>query len=207
MRSPHRAALVLVGSLFLCTGQAAAQPHVGAIAGLTAANVGFDINGTNATFDSRTGLFGGVTLVDRLPRGPLCLEIDALIAPAGTTVDVGAPLDIALHYFSIPVLARYDHELMPRRFVHLLAGVALDVKVREAVTFDDIEQTELDVFRRTAASFVFGGGVDIGRWRVDLRATRGLTDVSAPNDNLRGIDFSLKSNTVMIGVGYDLKWW
>jgi hypothetical protein len=189
--------------LLLVSTRATAQPAIGVIGGLNITNIHFDITGFgSASFDHRTGGFVGATFVTPIRLEGLGVEVDALLQQAGTREDL-EDFEIALTYFGLPVLARYDLKWTGNRRIHVYGGPSFNFKMGESIRIGNDERSNLDGFEGSDIHFVYGGGVDLGRIRIDVRLLHGLSNiVRDPKVATLPVDFEVTNRGVMIGAGY-----
>lgn len=101
-------ALVLLAVLSGATpAPASAQGSSGVLLGFNSAEMDFDVPELGTlTFDRRNGFVGGI-FIERTLQGPFGVEIDALFAQKGTTIDFDfageEPFVIKVDYLDIPV--------------------------------------------------------------------------------------------------------
>lgn len=176
---PTAIGLVLVAVLWGGTpAPASAQGSSGVLLGFNSAEMDFDVPDFGTlTFDRRTGFVGGIFL-ERTLQGLFGVEIDALFAQKGTTIDFDfageEPSVIKVDYLDIPVLARVNLGGSDAARVHLYAGPSFNIKLSESFEPDEDDDTEAESLE---VGVVFGGGLTVRRVRVDVRYGIGLSRV------------------------------
>jgi len=195
-------ALALIG--LATPGTASAQ--VGVLVGLNVANVDFDVSDTSVSVngDSRTGFVAGLSF--NIPiQQMFSVEVDALFAQKGTkfTATESGFTDTAkvnLNYVDVPVLAKINVTGSAPVGVHLLAGPSFNFKVSESFDPEDAADSD-DSIEKMETALVFGGGVHMGAFRVDLRYGIGLSNIikdSASDGFLTGKN---KVFSILVGFG------
>jgi hypothetical protein len=201
MNAPLRAAFFATFLAGLTSGTALAQPYVGVIGGFNSSHVSFDAGVLGSTsLEWRHALFGGITVVEPVRVPGLSVEIDGLMIQSGSG-QVADDFQLELLYLGFPVMARVDVPLVHGRRLHVEVGPSFDFKLTERVRVDDDVSTELDAYKTLETSLIIGGGVDLGRFRLELRFSRGLSDIVG-DQRRAGIPFAVKNAGVMFGVGY-----
>jgi len=208
---------VLAGLLVLPPVSSAAQPKFGLKVGLNSADInGADVGTLESFFGSswktKLGFCGGGFVIFPLSKG-MAIQAEALYTQKGSemsgNIDVGAgPEPFKLYwntdYLEIPVLFKYGFATQGRLKPFLFAGPALGIKLSAKLKVD-FEGTSADQdipsFRSTDFGLVFGGGVDIGKIKVDLRYTLGLTKLLASG----GQTADIKNGAFSLMVGYSFK--
>ena len=154
--------------------------------------------------DSRTGFVAGLSF--NMPiQQMFSVEVDALFAQKGTkfTATESGFTDTAkvnLNYVDIPVLAKINVTGSAPVGVHLLAGPSFNFKVSESFDPEDAADAD-DSIEKMETALVFGGGVHMGAFRVDLRYGIGLTNIikdSASDGFLTGKN---KVFSILVGFG------
>ena len=195
-------ALAVIG--LATPGTASAQ--VGVLVGLNVANVDFDVSDTSVSVngDSRTGFVAGLSF--NMPiQQMFSVEVDALFAQKGTkfTATESGFTDTAkvnLNYVDVPVLAKINVTGSAPVGVHLLAGPSFNFKVSESFDPEDAADSD-DSIEKMETALVFGGGVHMGGFRVDLRYGIGLSNIikdSASDGFLTGKN---KVFSILVGFG------
>jgi hypothetical protein len=159
---------------------AAARAQVGGLVGFNSTNVNIrdtcsgcdDLPASNFSGARRSGFVGGVTF-NAPVNGMFSVEVDAIYAQKGTRIAFEAPPGVLIktNYLDIPVLGRLNMLGPGPTRVHLLVGPSLNLKVSENWVEDE------EVMKRFQTVLVFGGGVTVKRFRVDVRYGLGLSDI------------------------------
>ena len=197
----HRSVLIaLVLTALSIAMPRTASAQMGVLVGINSANVDFDADdaGFNISGDRRAGFVGGVSF--NLPlQDMFSVEADALFAQKGTEFSFAGETGKArANYLDIPVLGRINLTGSDTARVHLFVGPSFNFKLSES--FDPDEGNDEDEFETFEAALVFGGGVTVSRFRIDLRYGLGLSNIlteSAGGDVLTG-----KNRVFSILVGY-----
>ena len=200
------AAMVLVLAAVGLATPGTASAQVGVLVGLNVANVDFDVSDTSVSVngDSRTGFVAGLSF--NMPiQQMFSVEVDALFAQKGTkfTATESGFTDTAkvnLNYVDVPVLAKINATGSAPVGVHLLAGPSFNFKVSESFDPEDAADSD-DSIEKMETALVFGGGVHMGGFRVDLRYGIGLSNIikdSASDGFLTGKN---KVFSILVGFG------
>jgi len=210
-------ACAVAGLLMLPQVSSAAPPKFGLKAGLNSANLsGADVGTLETAFGSswgsKLGFCGGGFIVFSLSKA-MAIQAELLYTQKGAkmsgTIDLGAgPEPFKLYwnadYIEIPVLFTYSFEtagkVKPALFVGPALGIKASGKLRVEAQGASAEEDIPDL-RSTDFGLVFGGGVDIGKIRVDLRYTLGFTKLLESG----GETADIKNGAFTLMVGYTFK--
>ena len=200
------AAMVLVLAVVGLATPSTASAQVGVLVGLNVANVDFDVSDTSVSVngDSRTGFVAGLSF--NMPiQQMFSVEVDALFAQKGTkfTATDGGFIDTAkinLNYVDIPVLAKVNVTGSAPVGVHLLAGPSFNFKVSEKFDPEDAADSE-DSIEKMETALVFGGGVHVGAFRVDLRYGIGLSNIVKDSASDGFITGKNRVFSILVGFG------
>ena len=200
------AAIVLVLAVIGLATPSTASAQVGVLVGLNVANVDFDVSDTSVSVngDSRTGFVAGLSF--NMPiQQMFSVEVDALFAQKGTKFSAteGGFTDTAkinLNYVDIPVLAKVNVTGSAPVGVHLLAGPSFNFKVSEKFDPEDAADSE-DSIEKMETALVFGGGVHVGAFRVDLRYGIGLTNIVKDSASEGFITGKNRVFSILVGFG------
>ena len=196
-------------SILLCLALGGATPAmaqeaaVGVKAGINSANVKFEGDSANVSFDRRTGFVGGLFVV--VPaKGRVALQAEALFSQKGAKInESGATGKVELDYLDIPLLLRVSSPAAPVSF-HVFAGPSFGVRLRahSTGTFEGQTSDEdiSDQVKRGDVGLVAGAGLDFGRLTIDGRETWGMSDINKENDP----ELKIKNRvfSVMVGVRF-----
>ncbi len=181
----QRVSLAIACAFFLTSAPAFAQSNadqgvgVGVKGGLIFANTDAIASNTN------TGFIGGLWFGNR--DGVLGMQGEILYAKKGSTTN-GVATD--LYFLEIPVMLRLNIG-----HVYGIAGPAFDILLKGA-------QNDLDVksnFNELNVSFVGGGGVEVARFLIEMRAMWGLRNLS-----ITGLpEFHDRSLAVLVGLRFN----
>ena len=201
-----RIVLVLASIWLAIPSTASAQ--VGVLVGLNMANVSFeaeDESGITISGDRRNGFVAGLSF--NLPLQDIfSVEVDALFAQKGTEftfsefgqTDIGK---IKLNYLDIPVLGRINLPSSGTTRVHLLVGPSFNFKIDEKFEENGEESdNDEDQIETLETALVFGVGVSVNRFRVDLRYGLGLSNILT--DNATDGELTGKNRVFSILVGF-----
>jgi opacity protein-like surface antigen len=170
--------------LMLCaSGTAVAQEVSGGFkAGVNFANVTFDAEGADISFDRRTGFVGGLFVI--WPANTrAALQIEALYSQKGAKMEEGGGSgEVELDYLEVPVLVRLSSDRsMPTSF-NVFAGpsVGFRLRARAKSEFDGESEDEdiSDDIERLDFGLAVGAGLELGRFIVDGRYTWGLVNIN-----------------------------
>ena len=200
------AAMVLVLAVVGLATPSTASAQVGVLVGLNVANVDFDVSDTSISVngDSRTGFVAGLSF--NMPiQEVFSVEVDALFAQKGTkfTATESGFTDTAkinLNYVDIPVLAKVNVTGSAPVGVHLLAGPSFNFKVSEKFDPEDAADAD-DSIETMETALVFGGGVHVGAFRVDLRYGIGLTNIVKDSASDGFITGKNRVFSILVGFG------
>jgi hypothetical protein len=200
------AAMVLVLAVIGLATPGTASAQVGVLVGLNVANVDFDVSDTSVSVngDSRTGFVAGLSF--NMPiQQMFSVEVDALFAQKGTkfTATESGFTDTAkinLNYVDIPVLAKINVTGSAPVGVHLLAGPSFNFKVSENFDPEDAADSD-DSIEKMETALVFGGGVHMGVFRVDLRYGIGLTNIVKDSASDGFITGKNRVFSILVGFG------
>jgi hypothetical protein len=202
---------VLLLALFFVarTGQTASvvPVKVGLKGGMSIASLG--LKNTEGDFDisgSRLGLAGGAFVSVSLGTfsiQPEILYVQKGAQEDGTLFGVSYTITGAIDYIEIPVLLRValvPGPVKPCIFVGPSMGFLMNAKIKVDVA--GLSSTEEDVkeyLKSSDIGLVFGAGLDVSKFTVDVRYNLGLTNVL----DVEGAgDAGLKNNTIMAMVGF-----
>jgi hypothetical protein len=194
--------LLLAGT----TAATAQQPAaVGVKVGVNSANLLFDADGADVSFDRRTGLVGGLFVIVPANR-TVALQVEGLYSQLGAAFDEEeASGKIELDYFTVPVLLRVSGPRSQRASVHAFGGPSFGIRLRArssgAVEGESADRDISDEVERMDVGLTAGAGVDIGRITIDGRHTWGLRNI---NRDSGADDVKIKNRAfaVMVGVRF-----
>jgi hypothetical protein len=183
-----------------------ASAQVGVLVGLNVANVDFDVSDTSISVngDSRTGFVAGLSF--NMPiQEVFSVEVDALFAQKGTKFSATESgftdtAKINLNYVDIPVLAKVNVTGSAPVGVHLLAGPSFNFKVSEKFDPEDAADAD-DSIETMETALVFGGGVHVGAFRVDLRYGIGLSNIVKDSASDGFITGKNRVFSILVGFG------
>lgn len=170
--------------LMLCaSGTALAQEVSGGFkAGVNLANVTFDAEGADVSFDRRTGFVGGLFVIWPA-NARAALQIEALYSQKGAKINEGGGEgELELDYLEIPVLVRLSSDRsMPTSF-HVFAGPSVGFRLRAHAKSEfggESEDEDIsDDIERLDFGLAVGAGLELGRFIVDGRYTWGLVNIN-----------------------------
>ena len=171
--------------------------------GVSVANIQFIEEEEHIDFESRIGFTGGVFVVWPA-NARVGLQLEALYAQKGAEFRAdGAEAAIKLDYLDFPALLRVSS---PRNTsglaFHGFAGPSFGVRVRAkaTATFEGETSTQDvgDDLARYDVGLVAGGGLEAGRFVIDLRYTWGLTNI---NRNPREDDTTIRNRVFAATAG------
>jgi len=177
--------LLIAGVLMLgWAGQADAMVgmHAGVKGGVNIANQSTD--GTEAA-DSRNGMAIGGWV--QMPVAPMfSVQPEAYFSMKGDSEESGGvTASINMDYLEVPVLAKATFgapgsPISPSLFAGPSVGfnISSKAKVEGSGTSADGEFDVKDATKSTDFGFVFGGAVEFGNFGLDVRYSKGLTNVS-----------------------------
>jgi hypothetical protein len=191
--------LLIAGVLMLgWAGQADAMAgmHAGIKGGVNIANQSTD--GTEAA-DSRNGMAVGGWL--QLPVAPMfSVQPEAYFSMKGDSEESGGvTASINMDYLEVPVLAKATFgapgsPVSPSLFAGPSVGLNISSKAKvEGSGTSDGEFDVKDATKSTDFGFVFGGAVEFGNVGIDVRYSKGLTNVA--EDSAGG---EIKNNVISI---------
>jgi len=198
--------MVLVLAVVGLATPSTASAQVGVLVGLNVANVDFDVSDTSISVngDSRTGFVAGLSF--NMPiQEVFSVEVDALFAQKGTKFSATESgftdtAKINLNYVDIPVLAKVNVTGSAPVGVHLLAGPSFNFKVSEKFDPEDAADAD-DSIETMETALVFGGGVHVGAFRVDLRYGIGLSNIVKDSASDGFITGKNRVFSILVGFG------
>lgn len=180
--------IVLLSVLLGGAAAARAQDVVAGVkGGVGFAGIQFIEEDDDIDFDRRTGFTGGGFVVWPA-NARFGLQLEALYSQKGARLRADdARVDLNLDYLDLPVLLRVS---TPRNTngtgFHFFGGPSFGVRVRAKATATFEGQTGTEDVGDDLAShdigIVAGGGVDVGRFVVDVRQVWGLTNINRNPD-------------------------
>jgi hypothetical protein len=180
----------------------AASAQIGVLAGLNLADVNFesDVIGFDISGESRAGFIGGVAFNVPLQE-MFSVELDALFSQKGSEFSTfGETGKLRTTYIDIPVLGRYNVPGSAPVRIHVLAGPSFNFKVDESIEPEEDADDQIETFE---TALVFGGGVTVNRFRVDVRYGWGLTDI-VKDEESEGL-FTGKNRVFSVLAGFNLR--
>ena len=194
---------LLVGGVSVAAAQEPAAA-VGVKAGVNFANLKFEGEGVDVSFDRRTGFVGGLFVV--WPTNSLvALQTEALYSQQGAKVDeAGASASIKLDYVTVPVMLRVSSPPSRQASFHVFGGPSLGfrVRARSSGTFEGETSSEdiSEDVERFDLGVTAGAGFDVGRLTIDGRYTWGLTNINKDDSD----DVKIKNRvfSIMAGVRF-----
>lgn len=192
---------LLIGGVTAASAQEAA---VGVKGGVNFANVNFDAEGANISFDRRLGFVGGLFVVWPADSR-LALQLEALYSQKGVKIDEeGIEGKLELDYLDVPVLLRASSARSGSTAFHAFAGpsIGFRLRARSEGTFEgEFESEDIsDETERIDVGVVLGAGVDVGRFTIDARQTWGLSNLN--KDTSDDVKFKNRVFSVMAGVRF-----
>jgi hypothetical protein len=134
---------------------------------------------------SKTGVIAGA-YVSFPFSGPLSFQPEALFVMKGVKLTEAAGagvLGVRLYYIDVPLLVRFQMPINPQTPAYLLAGPTFGGKIGSSATLEGPGQTvDVDVdpaIKSLDLGLTFGGGIERGRYLVEARFAKGLTDIGA----------------------------
>lgn len=169
----------------------------GVKAGLNSASLSTDAD-EGDELDRRTGLLAGL-FAGRQVNKNFGLQLEGLYSMRGAKFqeDEGEA-SINLNFIDVPLLARLGSESSSGIKYFVLTGPQVGFKVKGEVEFEGVTVDLEDDVKSTDFGWVFGAGLDSGRFTVDARFTLGLSDLDTTED-------SAKNRTFAVTVGYRIK--
>jgi len=194
----------LVLTLGVSSAAAQTSPSFGVKAGVNFANLDFDADDVNLSFDRRTALVAGGFVLWPV-RDTFGLQVEGLFTQKGAKIeDDGIEGSIKLDFFEVPVLARFSVPSSTRTSFHLFAGPSFGFRLRaRSEAESEGESEDLDISDDVAGfdlGLVVGAGVEFGRIIVDGRYTHGLTNLNTSPDDQD--DVKIKSRVFSIMAGF-----
>lgn len=191
--------LFVAGILMLsCAGTANAMAgmHAGVKGGMNIANQSTD--GTEPA-DSRNGMAIGGWV--QMPVAPMfSIQPEAYFAMKGDSEEAGGVTGtIKMDYLEVPVLAKASFgapasPISPSLFAGPSFGINISSKAEVSGSGTSDGTTDVkDYTKSTDFGLVFGGAVEFGNVGIDVRYTKGLTNV---DDSGSGAD--VKNNVISI---------
>lgn len=182
-------AVVLVTALVGSAGVASAQ-GVGVKGGLVFA----DFNGDNIDFDKATGWQGGVYFGGNR---------DGVVGVLGEVNFIQKKtsfegIDLKVNYLQVPVLLRVGGGSSGVK-LYGVAGPAIDIKIGESVEGFDLE----DGFEGFDIGGIVGVGVEVSRFLIEGRYTRGFRQVNNDFDFEDAVKIKAHSFAVLLGVRFN----
>jgi hypothetical protein len=172
--------------------------------GVNFANLRFEAEGENESFDRRTGFVGGLFMI--WPAGSrVALQAEALYSQQGAKFDEeGADGKVKIDYFTVPVLLRLSSAPSGQAGFHVFGGPSLGyrLRARSSGTFDGESSSEdiSDDIERFDLGVTAGAGVDINRFTIDGRYTWGLSNLN--RDGSDELKITNRVATIMVGVRF-----
>jgi Outer membrane protein beta-barrel domain len=168
---------------------------VGIKGGLLFSNLDF---GANDDFlKNKTGFVGGL-FIGGNRGGLLGVEADIFYARKGATVE-GSGSDFDIHMLEIPVLLRLNAgsgSLSGAR-LYGLAGPSMGFRLKSEFGGIDI----VDSTQGYDVNLVFGGGVELTRFLVEVRYNRGLRNIS--KNFSQSADIKSRAWAALIGLRFN----
>jgi hypothetical protein len=172
--------------------------------GVNLADLQFEADGADLSFDRRTGFVGGLFMIwPAVSR--VALQAEALYSQQGAQFDEeGANGKVKIDYFTVPVLLRVSSAPSGQSGFHVFGGPSLGFRLRARTSgnfegesssediSDDVERFDLGV---TA-----GAGVDINRFTIDGRYTWGLSNLNKEDPD--EVKIKNRVATIMVGVRF-----
>src|SRR5262245_58088123 len=201
--------LAVVVCLLAGPASVAAQDRVrgGVLAGPSAASftakadVAGTVGGEIPDFTARAGFSAGLFIVSPV-RHHVAFEPEALFTLKGANgEDAVTQVSIRITYVEIPLLVRMQSTGEKRASAHVVAGPVVGFRLgarQTAETFAGTTVTDVkDLSRDGAMSLAVGGGVDVGRFRLDARYNWGLSRLNT--DTTAGLEIKSREFTVLAG--------
>jgi hypothetical protein len=141
-------------------------------------------------FNNRTGWHGGIFFGGK-QSGPIGLQSEVNWIRKQAEVGTGGQ-NIRIDYLQLPILLRINASAL-----YGIAGPAVDIKIA-----DEIEGVTLDDgFEGADVSLVFGGGIEVARFIVEGRYTKGLRRINKLFGDFTEI--KTQSFTLLFGVRFN----
>lgn len=182
---------------FAGKADAVAGMHVGVKGGMNIANVSSD---AGELADSRNGMAIGGWV--QMPVAPMfSVQPEAYFSMKGDSQESGgATVSINTSYLEVPVLARASFgppasPISPSLFAGPSFGINLSSKQETSGTGTTADGTVdiKDATSSTDVGLVFGGALEFGNVGIDVRYTKGLTNISSVDGSP-----SAKNNVISI---------
>ncbi len=129
--------------------------------------------------ETKTGILGGVYTKIKIPATPVSVQPEVLYAQYGAN-DGNGDLFITLNYIQVPVLLKFGFELpaapfKPNVFFGPYASFKTKAELENSTSVGG--QNFGDNVKDQDYGVVVGAGVDVSKFRIDLRYTAGLVDI------------------------------
>jgi len=143
--------------------------------------------------DSRTGLaLGGFVGIPVLPS--VKIQPEALFMMKGDEASEGGQT-MKMNYIEVPVLAKIGFMAQSPAHPTIFAGPSLGINMAAEYESDTVAATDVkDNTKSVDFGVVVGAGVDFQNVGVDVRYTRGLTNVS----DVEGSDTTVNNSVISI---------
>ena len=202
-----RVCAIVMGLLVGSASAAAAQEPAAAIGvkgGVNFANLQFEGEGVDVSFDRRTGFVGGLFVIWPA-NSRVALQTEALYSQQGAEIEEqGASGSIELDYVTVPVLLRVSSAPSGQASFHVFGGPSLGfrVRARSSGSFEGETSSEdiSDDVERFDLGVTTGAGVEIGRLTIDGRYTWGLSNLN--KDESDELEIKNRVFSVMVGVRF-----
>jgi hypothetical protein len=157
-----------------------------------------------ADFKSKLGLCAGGFIQINLGK-VLAIQPEFLYTMKGARMEeeiLGETLKVAfnLSYLEVPVLVKLmiptPGGVKPSLFVGPSISFKLSTKLKTEFLGDTTEEDLSDDMENTGFGLIFGGGLDFGKLRFDVRYSLGLTSISIYEDE------EIKNGVFSLKVGY-----
>lgn len=199
------AIVTLLGSAVHVSAQ---EQHVGLKIGAIFASGAIETPLGSEGYGWKGGVSGGGFAVAQVAQH-LAIQIEALFAPKGTTLETGfdeVTSKLSLDWLEIPVMARAFGSLAPNRSLHVFAGPYVGMRVNakaetrvSGTISSGVREDVSDEFRFFDFGFALGAGMDIGRRLVvDGRYSWGLRDVEKTDEAV----YKNRALTILAGVRF-----
>jgi hypothetical protein len=198
---------VIVLSLLLggTTAAMAQEPAaIGVKGGVSFANLEFEGDGADVSFDRRTGFVGGLFVVWPA-TSRLALQVEGLYNQVGAVIDEGdVSGKVKLDYFTVPIMLRVSGTPAGQTSFHVFGGpsIGFRLRARSSGTFEGETSNEdiSDDVEGTDVGLTAGAGVDIGRLTIDGRHTWGLSNIN--KDDSDELKIKNRAFAIMVGVRF-----
>ncbi|WP_196884929.1 outer membrane beta-barrel protein [Aureivirga sp. CE67] len=178
-----------------------AQIGFGAKAGLNFGKTGdFSAIGQSISADNKTGYSAGVWLRVKVPVIGLYVRPELSYVRINSEYDVAGKRDYSLDRFDIPVL--FGTKIL--KIGNIFVGPNFQYAIGNDFKFDDIKETDSSDF---SVGLVIGAGVELGKFGVDIRWEKGLSDSTIEyidNNSNTNFKFDNKTEQISINLSYRL---